>query len=277
VTLRFDPGLYQIGHDAYLAADAAGSGDLKAVLRSPAHMVAKRAEEIRETPALLFGRALHAAVLEPEWFAEAWAVAPEGDRRTKAGKAAWEEFCRENAGRSLLPAGDMETIRRMQDAVLGNAAAVAAIGGQGEREGSLFWFDERTGERCKARPDIRREDGIIVDLKSCEDASPAGFAKACARFGYHVQDAHYADGHEAVFGAPCTGFVFVAVEKAAPYGVGVYTLDQEAKEAGRRMVRAALNRISACRLAKSWPCYSEDVQTLSLPRWATATKEGEEG
>ena len=44
------------------------------------------------TPALLFGQMVHKLVLEPDTFDEEFIVAPEVDKRTKEGKAAWAQF-----------------------------------------------------------------------------------------------------------------------------------------------------------------------------------------
>lgn len=53
------------------------------------------------TPALLFGQVFHKLALEPETFSEEFIAAPEIDRRTKDGKAAWQEFCRRRKARAL--------------------------------------------------------------------------------------------------------------------------------------------------------------------------------
>jgi hypothetical protein len=60
-----------------------------------------------------------------------------------------------------------------------------------------------------------------------QDASPSGFARSIATFRYHVQASHYLTG---LHGAE--RFVFIAVEKTAPYAVAVYELDAAAMAAG---------------------------------------------
>ena len=49
------------------------------------------------TPALLFGQVFHKLALEPESFDQEFVVAPEVNRRTNAGKAAWAEFLEDYA------------------------------------------------------------------------------------------------------------------------------------------------------------------------------------
>jgi hypothetical protein len=115
--------------------------------------------------------------------------------------------------------------------------------------------------RCKCRPDWF--DGTtIVDLKTCQDASPASFAKAVANFGYQIQAAHY------LAGTLATRFIFVAVEKTAPYAIGVYELNTEALIHGSIARHNALQRIQDCRAINEWPGYTDGIQTLQLPGWA---------
>ena len=59
-----------------------------------------------------FGTAYHTYVLEPDKFSQTIAVIPEGiDRRTKVGKAAWEAFQSESAGKVCIKQPDMDSIQ----------------------------------------------------------------------------------------------------------------------------------------------------------------------
>jgi len=133
---------------------------------------------------------------------------------------------------------------------------------EGKAEQSFWWDDLDTEMRCKCRPDWLRSDGVIVDLKTTTDASPQGFAKSIANFRYNVQAAHYLNGIKA------HRFVFIAVEKEAPYAVAVYELDDNALGEGARLAARDLRRIANCRQQQSWPGYSNGLTTLSLPTWA---------
>jgi exodeoxyribonuclease VIII len=97
----------------------------------------------------------------------------------------------------------------MAIAVQGHPYANALLS-HGKAEESFWADDTPTGLRVKARPDWYF-GGTIVDLKTCQDASPSGFARACATFSYHVQAAHYLNVTFA------ERFIFIAVEKTYPF------------------------------------------------------------
>jgi exodeoxyribonuclease VIII len=258
---------YTCPDDAYRAHEGLGSGDLKRLLQSPAHFRAGREGVPKETPALLFGRALHALVLEGRAaFATRFAVRPEGlDARTRDGKAWLAE--QEAAGKAVLTLDEQGRLEDMVQAIDRHPAARDLLR-HGDAEVSAFWTDRDSGAPCKARFDwLTRDHSTLVDLKTCQDASPAAFAKQVASYGYHIQASHYLAGHTVVTQKPAV-FAFVAVEKAPPYAVGVYCLDFAAVAQGERLRQQALQTYRACTDTGVWPGYSSAVETLCLPRWA---------
>lgn len=244
-------------------------GALDQIARTPAHYLAwVGGQEQKETPALLFGRALHALVLEPDVFAGEWAQRPEfGDLRTKAAREARDAWLAENPGKALVDSDDWKRLHGMRDAVMAHPVAGLLFSG-GVAEATAIWADPEHGLLCKARMDYWRPDiGVIGDLKSTEDASPAAFARAVASYRYHVQQAHYSQGVVAAgFEAPT--FVFVSVEKQPPYAVSVYQLDEEAVHRGHELRGRDLRALDECLRTDEWPAYPPVVNTLSLPGWA---------
>jgi len=249
-----------ISNADYHADPAISASQLKTVMQSPYHYWSRYLDPDRvamvPTAAMRFGSLAHCAVLEPDELSKRYQLAP--DRRTKEGKAAVIEMAA--AGIEAVSEADMVLAVNMAVAVHGHPTAGALLQiGQAEQS---FWFDDiPTGLRCKCRPDWF--DGTtIVDLKTCQDASPTGFAKAVANFGYQIQAAHY------LAGTLATRFVFVAVEKTAPYSIGVYELNTEALIHGSIARHNALQIVQDCRAVNSWPGYTDGIQTLQLPGWA---------
>jgi len=253
-------------NEVYHASPGLSKSDLDRIARSPAHYVAAKQEVASPTPAMRFGTAVHVAVLEPELFRGTYAMAPVVDRRTKAGKEAWEEF--QASGKQPLTSDEWAAIAGMRDSVMALPAVTRILSG-GEAEMSLFHYLDDLGVRAKIRPDWANSDiATLFDLKTTRDASPDQFAKSCATFRYHVQAAFYSDVWRMRTGQPVRAFVFCAVEKEPPYAAALYVLDDEAIQAGRRSYRYDLETYATCREADEWPAYSTDVETLSLPAWA---------
>lgn len=265
-----------VPEDAYHAHASASSSFLRTLTgRSPAHARAALLEPREDTPALVLGRGIHARALEPETYPQRFAVAPKVDRRTKAGKEAWAAFTEAHPGAVILSESDGELVNAIGEAVDAHPLASVILSG-GVAELSGFWTDPETGVPCRIRPDYARPgDALLVDLKTTTDASPREFARAVYRYGYHVQAAFYAMGFEAIEGRPLSDFLFIAVEKAPPYAVGVYRLDDEALSVGRATVRKALATYAACLASGHWPGYSASVEPVTLPAYAFAMEGGE--
>ena len=263
-----------------------GPGDSKSGLdlihRSPLHYKAARdaresGEEREETAAQRIGTALHALILEPEVFAANYVVAPKVDRRTKDGKATWEAFQAANEGKEYLTDAELDQLQAMDASVHAHPAASALLfGAEGVAERSAYWIDEKTGLLCRCRPDFWRHDGIVVDLKSTEDAAQEAFSRSVANWRYYVQHPFYLDGcAEAIRQAklkilPPAAFAFVVVEKKAPYAVAVYVLDPASVELGRLEYRHDLDRLAHARKTGIWPGYGDAVQTIGVPQWHLA-------
>ena len=250
-----------ISNEEYHADPAISASQLKEIGRSPFHYWKRYVDPDRSpstrTAAMALGSLVHCAVLEPNELLQRYAVGP--DRRTKEGKATAEKMLAD--GIEPVSASDFEQALSMAAAVRSHPTAGLLLA-NGQAEQSFWWDDIATGLRCKCRPDWF--DGeLIVDLKTCVDASPAGFGKAVAAFHYQLQAAHY------LAGTLAKRFIFVAVEKVYPFAVGVYELDAEALIHGSIARHNALQRIQDCRAIGEWGHgYTDGIQTLQLPGWA---------
>jgi hypothetical protein len=240
---------------------------LDRIHRTPAHYRAwVDGAQDEETAALAFGKALHCAVLEPEVFALRYVVHPQfGDLRTKDGKAARDAWLAKSGPKIAVTAEDAARIDGIRASIAAHPKSMLLQGGHSEV--TLRWDDAETGLPCKARADYYREDlAACIDLKTTIDASADGFAKSCANYRYHVQQAHYSAGFAAI-GKPLDAFVFVAVEKDPPYACAFYVLDAEGQEMGIAAWRADMERFAACMGSGDFPGYDTGIIQLTLPRW----------
>jgi hypothetical protein len=259
------PGVYLGMPEAqYHSSPGVSCSILKRFAEAPAKAHVGRGD----TDALRAGRVTHHAILEPHRFEALYAVT-DMDRR---GTRAWQDAEAEAfaAGQTLLKRAEYDDARALRDAVLAHPTARQMLAPPLQTEVSAYWTDADTGLACRMRADgVRADDALVLDVKTAQDASPEGFSRAAATWRYHWQAAFYMAGLAAAPGGfRPERFLFIAVEKAAPFLVGVYELAFGAAEQGEREVRAALREYAACKARGIWPGYSADVVQLELPAWA---------
>lgn len=252
---------YDLPNDAYHASAGISKSGLDYILKSPAHYQSYLNSPKESSLAFLLGSATHCAILEPTHMLERYVVA-DIDRRTKEGKALAKEV--EDTGKEVLNLAQYDQVMGMANAVQKHPKAAELLA-NGFPEVSCF--EEYYGVHARARADWFRKDGIIVDIKTTEDASPQEFARSVAKYGYHRQEALYRDLFT-MAGETIHTFVFVVVEKKAPYAVAVYELDERSVEQGRRENENALMLYRECLATNIWHGYSDDIQQISLPNWA---------
>lgn len=243
---------------------------LDLIAKSPAHYYAAKLDPNRdirrETKALMQGRVIHTAILEPTSFGQQYAVMPELNLRTNAGKEQLATFQQQNAGKTIIDLETYELSQVVRDRVYAHPAAASLLQ-SGRAEATFVWKDGETGVDCKCRPDFLTSDRIAVDIKTTEDASPAAFGRSSWKYRYHVQAAFYWDGLVANGYVP-EAFVFIAVEKTPPYPVAVYFVDAATMSLGRLTYINDLTTYKGCLHSGHWPAYGDDIQTLQLPAYA---------
>lgn len=259
----------------YRSNPAVNKSTLWEIRKSPMHYKYALENPTEDTPALKMGRAIHMAVLQPEEYCKEYAIIPSGiDRRTKDGKAAWEEFSTKHAGQEWLTEDENREIINIANAV--NAQCHDLLAGCTTEE-PLFWDDPRTGIACKCRVDAMKELDdrfVMIDLKSTTDAGTKAFTRNAIGYGYHVQAAHYMNGAVAngLNHRKPIEWYFVAVEKKPPYAVNLVKADQTFLDEGLFVLIGLMDKLDKCLTENKWPGYGENVMTM--PEWAIS--DGEE-
>ena len=215
-----------------------------------------------------FGHAAHAEVLG---IGMEIVVVDAADWRTKAAQEA--KAAAHAAGKTPLLADDMAIVRQMAEALRLDPIAYGLLAQPGRPEVSLFWQDDRHGVERRARIDYLPDTTIdghvrLIDYKTCASADPYNICKAVANYGYHQQAAWYIDGVQALGLAEQVEFLFIFQEKWAPYLTTVVELDAEALTVGRGLNDRAIEVYARCVATDTWPSYSDDIETVSLPIWA---------
>ena len=78
----------------------------------------------------------------------------------------------------------------------------------------------------------------------------------------------YRDGL-AVVGEAIEHFVFLAVEKTAPYGIGIFSRTSGPSRRVATRSTKDLRSLAEAIETDRWPAYTTGIQPLSLPDWST--------
>ena len=244
------------------------SGAKRLIQTCPAIFHWERTHGRPEKRAFDFGHAAHGLVLG---IGQPVAVVDADSWRTKAAQEQQKDAY--DAGRVPLLTAEWEQVQAMAEALRKDPLAALVLDPErGVAEQSYFWTDERWGVQRRARLDWRTDVGgriCAVDYKTSVTADPRQIPKRVADFGYHMQDAFYRDAMVAAGLDDDPAFLFVFQEKTPPYLVTVVELDDDAVRAGRARNDRALEVFRDCTEAGIWPGYSDQIELISLPFWAT--------
>jgi len=260
------PGVhFGLDERLYHADNSLSSTGARKLLESPAKYKYSLDRPQEHKDAFSLGTAVHTRILgtgativtyPPEH------LTPSGAVSTKQATIAWAEEQRA-AGNVVIAPSQARQVDGMAEAVLAHTDARKVLETIAGREVSVF--ADIDGVPVRARFDIY--DGVNGgDLKSARDASPNGFNRSVASYGYHIQEFFYRAVHRAVAGDELESFKFVVVENSAPYLPAVYDLDFMWEEIGRDKTREALDTYRKCAATGVWPGYGS--ATLTPPSWA---------
>jgi hypothetical protein len=278
--------LVQKDSNAYYHAQThfIGASGLKLINKKSVYHFFNQAPQ-KSTPNLLFGSAYHTLVLEPENFHAEYYCLDDAEkvleigggnpRATKVYKEWRAEVEQANAGKTCLSTDEWTKLHDMHSALFADPA-IGKLLSNGAAETSHYV--DFAGPLVKVRPDYLKAKAII-DLKTCEDASPDGFARAAANYGYHLQAALYCDVLEHVTEVERL-FVFVAQEKEYPYAAAIYKPTDGFLAQGRYEYQLAMDKYTAALETGIRPGYeafgpaeANGVIELDLPAYAYKEKQ----
>ena len=220
----------------------------------------------KQTDSKRLGSLVHLMILEPGKIGEGFAVEPEVNRRTNAGKAELKEFHEANPGKLLVTADDMEKSAEIVNSVFSTPKAKALLEQPGRSEINCR-VEHASGVWAKARFDKLLDVGTVLDLKSSKRPTPAGFSKDVWDYGIHRQAAIYL--YVRTRGLQLDGPIYhIAVGNTPPYECVVYEIQREAIYRGKEEIDKALHEIASHRKENDWGSRWQDVQEVSLPAWA---------
>lgn len=265
----------------YHANAAISHSKLECYRRRPAlfykKYVAKTLPQSEETNAFRLGSAAHCAILEESTFFDRYAIKPDVDRRTKAGKEAFEAWSSQHVGKTFIDVEEHAQVVAMRQAVGEHPVARDLLSAgtpeltwrvpQANLLGALQcrtdWFNAAGCETTEGAP-------YVVDIKTVESLDSdafRNFERAAFSYGYHRQAGFYLPLINEVHAKPVSQMYYVAVEKVEPYGVAVYRLSDEAVARGQDENIADLIRLKKSFETNTWPNIDPVIHELGLPKW----------
>lgn len=289
----FEAGWHRdIPEDEYHSSNGISSTTLKTYLNmAPNEALYAKMNPREPSPSMVIGSLLHVFVLEPDRADDCYAVQPDFNLRSKAGKESKAAFDKENAGKLIVTNDQLEQAKMMALSVEKNKDAQILLDGSINESSVYYWYQKPDSDdprdyrtMCKVRPDILCTNGpVIADLKSCEDATETGFQKSIVNFFYHLSAAMYLDGVNSskellketsnyhyqhfAFIAVSKRPAFCTVSKKSVYNSAVYNLAPEALQMGSMLYQTAMRRRHDA-VAENHPGLPDGVRDIVLPSYA---------
>lgn len=245
---------------------------LKSILTSPAHYQASKKRSFFASPVMTIGTATHCKVLEgDETFDAGFILKPDSVKFTTKEGREWKEA---NKKKTILT---NEGRDRQWDSVMGMSKALRQLEWfdpsqkdyRKYNEVSIYWTID--GIRCKARLDrvlVLEDEVVVVDLKTTDSVNVDKFQSKLVDLGYDFQAGWYATAAEIVYKKPAR-FIFVAVERNAPYTIDLFEVPPFMMEEAKRKNEKALQILKQCQENGKWPSPEPKLRTLEYPRWYT--------
>lgn len=247
-----------------------------------------------DSPALLFGRALHHRLLEPDVYKFKYVVAEQcaailssgknkGKRCGNAGTRLIEKswFCGQHGSGEEEYAFDNREVLSKEDAAAIELAA-EAVRGHGAEKLRRFKGDfeitlvaDLHGVRCKCRIDkFIHNPCTVVDAKKVaapkrpNDRGGAAdwFIGQIGSLGYGMQAAFYSDIVQVLTGNLPAWF-WLIIEDGPPFCPAVYKASDRLIQCGRTEYMAHLMRYRECAEKNVWPGYTAGAEVIDGPGW----------
>ena len=210
----------------------------------------------QESAAMALGSAIHAFILEPDRFAEDYAIIPQdcNDKRTKA----YKDWAAAYDGKIHLKQDEASIIWILRNQFESDKMA-STLFKSGTAETEHFW--ESFGVKCRGKFDWLAGP-IVVDIKTCQDATDKAFARDVAQRRYDLQAAHYLSAGVA------DRFIFVACETTSPYRVRCYELGDVDLQRANEDRQSLIEEYAERRTRNDWHEAGEnELRTIFLPNW----------
>ena len=244
------------------------STDLKNFLHSPAKYKWEQLhrDEEGDNKAFIIGNYVHAALLEPDTLSRDFIVIDMKTRHNKEYYAA--AATAKKTGKTVILAGEVAEINYMVENVQADSHVMELL--------SDAYPEISTAAKIgdvwlKARIDAYLpERRIVMDIKTTGE-SIYWFGNNVKRWGYDISAPLYMDVLNTAaleLNDPAHGadtYIFIVIEKSAPYGVKLFEMTPEYLAVGRTKYMKALPLFAKCLATNVWPGYNNEAPEKLYP------------
>ena len=274
------------GEDWKIRLGHVSGSALKKIKISPAHFIEE--EKPEPTPALIFGKAYHKYILEPDDFENKYFVFDERDiiekllgegakspRATNAYKE-WHQAQIDKANnKEFIDLSVIDQLKKMKEKLFRHRYAYSLLN-NGQAEQSYYCniktFDEKEVKVIMRLDYLKPQKRAIIELKTSADAGKDAFPRQCVEYDYHISAALYKDFMGKISGNEWT-FFFIVQETKAPYAFNIFEASTQFIAQGRYEYEQLIMLYSQCVENNLWPGYQVFCQNiygineLNLPAW----------
>lgn len=233
---------------------------LKEFQKSPRHYIAYLNKQKKTSPAMELGSLIHCLLLQPEDFHLNYSIMPNVDRRTKDGKATYEEFLAKSDGKIVITQDDYNHAFDITDNAKSNTAIAKAINGCKHFE--TEWRAEIGGLPIRGFYDGEADD-YILEVKTASDAEPRTIINDFYKKGYHIQGGLY----NMVSEKP---ILYVILETTSPYNCYTAWATDKYINTGRKIALDLIEGFKYCMedngFDKGYEHYHGNI-SIDLPHW----------
>lgn len=178
-----------------------------------------------------------------------------------------EDFIAQNQDKIIITENEHTKIMGMYEAFKADKLVQSYIGDDDLVEQGFQYYDPEFDIQCRFRPDriSKKNKVIMIDYKSCANASYESFRRDVIKYGYDISAGHYVFGYNRLFKTPVDEYLFIAQETAEPYACAVWKLTDSDLLAGFDKRRVLLRKIKKYTKLNYWPGYTEKAEDLYLP------------
>lgn len=283
-----------MSNEEYHARPEYSSSQLKDLLRSAAHFysynIAKEHEK-ESKKHLDFGTLAHTLFLEPEKFEAEFVVLPadapkpptdvmRNAKNPSADSLAriewWDAWQAQNGLKITISEEQLAGATRIVDSLKALSMYEVMQNNPGMAEASIFFTDPIYDLQLRVRPDYHIipcdafPSGLIIDVKTANDARPMAFSKACGNFAYDLSAAMYREGFQQYYKTENKpDFIYLVGESDAPFVGKQYKASDLFLSVGETRYRKAKELLAESQLMNQWQGYSLELEEIFLPSYLT--------